>query len=143
MEKDLGAPDIRIHYIRVTNGLDQPFTDRYDGIPVTILPNSSDNLQLDMAEHFFGYDKDRPDDPEMIESMFRHICKRQGWNTIDHLQTQLSGKTLAREKFEKLTIKPVIYRMVEEKPNLDEPIPADPQPLGEDELPALPKRKTG
>jgi hypothetical protein len=159
---DLGAPDLRIHYVRVTNNLDVPFTDRWDGIPVSIAPGKSDNLQLDMAAHFFGYGYNVPEDV-----MFRHVCKRQGWNTIDHLKVGDDGKTLAQQKFAKLQIVPVIYKMVEVKPDLDQPIPADPQPpvvpsngggydtpppltvtvdkppVDPDELPPLPKRKTG
>ena len=135
MQRDLGAPDMRIHYVRVTNNLDVDFTDRYDGVPVTIEAGSADNLQLDMAAHFFGYDYE-----VSREVMFRHVCKRQGWNTIEYLKVNpKTGKTLAQEQFDKIDIRPVIYRMVEEKPNLDEPIPAD--PLAADELPALPKRK--
>ncbi len=136
MEKpDLGAPDLRIHYVRVTNNLDVPFTDRWDGIPVSIPPGKADNLRLDMAAHFFGYGYGI--DPEV---MFRHICKRQGWNTPKHLETDKSGKTLARRLFDKIAIVPVIYKMVEVEPDTDEPIPADPQI---EELPPLPKRKAG
>jgi hypothetical protein len=142
--RDLGAPDLRIHYVRVTNNLDVPFTDRWDGIPVTLEPGKSDNLQLDMAAHFFGYGYEV--DPEV---MFRHVCKRQGWNTIEHLKPGASGKPLARELFDKLSIVPVIYKMVEVKADTDAPIPADPEmpPIGKaapiEDIPPLPKRKTG
>lgn len=129
---DLAEHGLRIHYIKVTNNLDVPFTDRWDGIPVTLEPGKSDTLQLDMAAHFFGYGYQVPTDV-----MFRHVCKRQGWNTIDHLKVQPSGKTLAQELFAKLLIVPVIYKMVEVEPDTDAPIPAD--PLADNELPALPK----
>ena len=134
---DLGAPDLRIHYVRVTNHLDVPFTDRWDGIPVTLEPGKADNLQLDMAAHFFGYGYQVPN-----EVMFRHVCKRQGWNTPAHLKVGDSGKTLAQELFAKLSIVPVIYKMVEVEPDTDAPIPAEPE-LGDNDLPALPKRKAG
>lgn len=133
---DLGAPDLRIHYVRVTNNLDVPFTDRWDGIPVTLEPGKKDNLQLDMAAHFFGYHYGV--DPEV---MFRHICKRQGWNTPAHIKPGESGKSLAREMFDKLKIEPVVYKVVEVEPDTDAPIPAE--PLAENDLPALPKRKAG
>ena len=133
---DLGATDIRTHYIRLTNNGKIAFTDRHDGVPVCIEPGKSDNFPLDMAAHFFGYHLDATND-----AMFRHTCKRQGWNTPAHLIKQESGKTLAEELFASLEIKPVIYRMVEEKPDIDQPIPADPQiPV---ELPPLPKRQKG
>lgn len=120
-QRDLGAGDIRIHYLRVTNKSDADFTDRFDGTPITIDARSSQNLQLDMAAHLFGYAFNVPK-----EVMFRHVCKRQGWNTPEYLKIQPSGKSLAQEKFDLFDIKPVIYKMVEEKPDLDQPIPADP-----------------
>jgi hypothetical protein len=140
---DLGAPDIRSHYVRLTNNGKEPFTDMHDGVPVKIMPGDADNFPLDMAAHFFGYGLDVPRDV-----MFRHTCKRQGWNTPKHLVEQPSGKTLAEELFGALEIRPVIYRMVEEKdPDLDRPIPADPDAVLDrerTEMPALPKaRKTG
>jgi hypothetical protein len=131
---DLGAPDIRIHYIRVTNNSDKPYTDRYDGVPVTLEAGRSDNLPLDMAAHMFGYVYGVTEDV-----MFRHTCKRQGWNTPAHLQIRESGKTLAQELFGQIEIKPVIYKMVEEKPDLDSPIPADPDPA-QDIAPLPPRR---
>ncbi len=141
MEKpDLGAPDLRIHYIKVVNRNNFPFTDRWDGIPVAVMPGKNETLQLDMAAHFFGYYYGA--EPE---AMFRHTCKRQGWNTPKHLEVQPSGKTLAQELFAKVEITPVIYRMVEEKPDLDSPILADPAPPAEppaevSELPPSPRR---
>jgi hypothetical protein len=139
MEKpDLGSPDIRIHYVRVTNHATTAFTDRHDGVPVRLDPGASDNLPLDMAAHMFGYGYGVDQD-----TMFRHVCKRQGWNTPRHLEVQASGKTLAQENFAKLEIKPVIYKMVEERPNTDAPIPADPMPntvADVEDLPPLPKR---
>jgi hypothetical protein len=133
-DRDLGSPDLRIHYLRVTNHGDTDFTDMFDGIPITIEHGRSQNLQLDMAGHLFGYHYGAPDDV-----MFRHTCKRQGWNTKPHLERQASGKTLAEELFGKFEFKPVIYKMIEEKPDLDSPIPADPQIP--EEVPALPPRR--
>jgi hypothetical protein len=114
---------VRTKYVRVTNNGDTPFTDRHDGVPVRIDPGQSDNLPLDMAEHFFGYHDD-----VSAETMFRHVCKRQGWNTPAHIRQGESGKTVAQELFASLDIKPVVYRMVEERVDINEPIPADPQP---------------
>ena len=133
MEKpDLGSPDLRIHWVKVINNAETDYTDRYDGVPVVIEAGRSQNLQLDMAAHMFGYHYQVTPDV-----MFRHTCKRQGWNTPAHLVRQESGKTLAEELFGKLEIKPVVYKMVEEKPDLDAPIPADPVP---EEIAPLPKR---
>jgi hypothetical protein len=142
---DLGAPDIQRHYVRLTNNGKIDFTDRHDGVPVCVEPGRTENFPLDMAAHFFGYHLDATAD-----QMFRHTCKRQGWNTPAHLVKQESGKTLAEELFASLKIEPVIYRLVEQKPYLDAPIAADPQPpvlqppkLDKDELPPLPKRHKG
>jgi hypothetical protein len=122
-QHEITAPDVRLHYVRLTNHLDVPFTDRHDGVPVSIGPGKSDNFPLDMAAHFFGNVMDP-------EASFRHVCKRQGWNTPNHLKASEAdpSKSVAEYMFSKLEIKPVIYKMVEEKPDLDEAIPADPQP---------------
>jgi hypothetical protein len=118
----------RINYVRVTNGLAVPYTDRYDGVPVTIPPGKSENLPLDMAAHFFGFSVGV--EPE---TMFRHVCKRQGWNTPQYVQQNAeTHKTLAREYFDKLKIEPVVYKMVPvDDPDPREPIPADPQMNGD------------
>src|ERR1700679_803456 len=134
---DLGSPDLRIHYLRVTNKGDKDFTDMYDGVPITIEAGRAQNLPLDMAAHLFGYGYEvKPD------AMFRHTCKRQGWNTKAHIEKQDNGKTLAENLFVQFELKPVIYKMVEQEPDLDAPIPADPKVPDElpDELPALPRR---
>lgn len=130
------APQFRIHYVRITNHGDVPFNDRHDGVPVSVPPGKSENLPLDMAAHFFGYAYGVP--PEV---MFKHVCKRQGWNTPAHLVRDDSGKSLAERLFAKLDIQSVTYKMVEEKVNTDAPIPADPDPKSDaDALPALPSR---
>lgn len=115
---------VRVHYVRVTNGLDIPFTDRHDGVPVTIPAGKSENLPLDMAAHFFGYAYEA--DPEM---MMRHICRRQGWNTPDFVkQNPDTRKTLAQEYFGKLKIEPVMYKLVPvEAGDPQKPVPAEPK----------------
>jgi hypothetical protein len=130
---------VRTKYVRVTNGLDVPWTDRHDGVPVQLEPGRSDNYPCDMAEHFFGYR-----DGATAESMFRHTAKRQGWNTPAHTKVGESGKMLAREMFDRLTIEPVYYRLVEERVDTEQPIPADPQiPDASEDVPAfLPRDKS-
>lgn len=131
------AERFRIHYVKITNNGDVAFNDRHDGVPVCIEPGKSDNLPLDMAAHFFGYAYGVPK-----EVMFKHVCKRQGWNTPAHLVRDANGKSLAERLFAKLDIQSIVYRMVEEAVNEDAPIPADPAPpkLGADDLPALPRK---
>lgn len=116
--------EVRIKNVRVTNGLDVPFTDRYDGIPLRLLPGESRSLQLDMAAHFFGYHAGATP-----EHMMRHICKRQGWNGAEYInQNPENQKTRAQELFEKLRIEPVMYKLVEVQQDPTIAIPADPQP---------------
>ena len=112
----------RLKYVRVTNGLAFPFTDRHDGVPVTIMPGKSENLPLDMAAHFFGSNFD----PHV---MFRHVAKRQGWNTPEYVkQNPDTHKSLAQEYFDLLKIEPVNYKLVEEKlADPRTPVPADPE----------------
>ena len=123
---------VRLKYVRITNGLDVPFTDRYDGVPITIAPGKSENLPLDMALHFFGYHYG-------IEpiAMFRHIAKRQGWNTPAFVkQNPETQKSLAQEYFDKLKIEPVSYRLVpEDAPDPRKPVPAEQSIQSDDEEP--------
>jgi hypothetical protein len=112
----------RVRYVKVTNGLEVPFTDRHDGVPITIMPGRSENLPLDMAAHILGYHPDV--EPE---TMFRYICRRQGWNTPKHvLQNDDSQKSVAREYFDKLKIEPIEFKLVPaEKPDPRAPVPAE------------------
>lgn len=123
---------VRVQYVRITNGLDFPFTDRHDGVPVMIMPGKSENLPLDMAAHFFGFSPDAK--PDM---MLRHIAKRQGWNTPEFVkQNPDTRKTLAQEYFDKLKIEPVMYKMVPvEKPDPRKPVPADQEMITDDTEP--------
>ena len=119
---DIG--EARVHYVRVTNGLAVPFTDRYDGVPVTLPPGKTENIPLDMAAHFFGYH------PGVERAtMLRHVARRQGWNTPDFdKQNPDTQKTLAEDYFDKLKIEPVMYKLVQvEEPDPKRPVPADPE----------------
>ena len=112
----------RVKYVKITNGLDVPFTDRHDGVPITIMPGKSENLPLDMAAHILGYHPDI--EPE---TMFRYICRRQGWNTPAHVQQNPdTQKTIAQEYFAKLKIEPVAYKLVPAAdPDPRQPVPAE------------------
>jgi hypothetical protein len=113
----------RIHYVRVTNGLKTAFTDRYDGVPVIIPPGKSTNLELSIAAHLLGYQPGVDD-----EAMFRHVSRRQGWNTADYAKPDDDDpdKTRARALFDKLKIEAVAYKMVPvDDPDPRKPIPAD------------------
>ena len=122
----------RIHYVRVQNNGDEPFKDMYDGVPITIPAHGDTNLKPDMAAHLFGYF-----DGATKEQMFKYTSKRQGWNTQEHLK-RVGNKTVAEKMFDKFDIKQVAYRMVEDTPDLEAPIPADPGVP--DELPTLPNK---
>lgn len=131
--------NVRVHYVRVVNNLPFPFTDRHDGVPVTIPTGKSENLPLDMAAHFFGYVH------HGIEKavLFRHTAKRQGWNTPEFTKVDPdTGKSKAETYFDMLRLEPVIYKMVPVEPAADTaaPIPADPG-LDDDETPRNPRQK--
>lgn len=121
----------RLRYVKVTNNADTPFVDMFDGIPVTIDPHDSQNIQPEQAFHFFGYTEDAKK-----EQMVLHTSKRRGWNTSAHLVKDDSGKTLAERLFEQLTIEPVVFKLVEEPLDADKPIPAEGS--GEDGVEAAP-----
>lgn len=130
--------NVRVHYVRVVNNLPFAFSDRHDGVPVTIPPGKSENLPLDMAAHFFGYTH------HGIEKavLFRHIAKRQGWNTPDFIKIDPdTGKSKAETYFDMLRLEPVIYKMVPAEPaDLALPVPADQSPE-DDDLPQKPRQK--
>jgi hypothetical protein len=132
------AEQVRVKYIRILNRGDKDFTDRYDGIPVVIDAGGSENLNVEWAAHIFGYREGATK-----ADMLRHTSKRQGWNTTAYLAKDESGRTLAERLFDALEIIPITYKLVEDKPNLEEPIPADREALAEDELPALPQKTSG
>jgi hypothetical protein len=112
----------RIQYVRVTNGLGVTFTDRYDGVPVRIPAGKTENLPPDMAAHFFGPNID--DDA----ATFRHVQKRQGWNTPEFLKADDDGRNLAQRNFDKLKIEAVMYKLVPvDAPDPRQPVPADPE----------------
>ena len=116
-----------------------PFTDRHDGVPVTIQPGKSENLPIEMAAHFFAFSPGV--EPEV---MFRHICKRQGWNTPEYVQQNPdTHKTKAREYFDRLKIEAISYKLVPvDDPDPRKPVPADPEYTvpGEVEYDAPPAR---
>lgn len=114
----------RVEYVRVTNGLDAPFVDRWDGVPVTIEPGESKKISPEMAFHFFGYHPNAS-----REEMFRHTAKRHGWNTKEFIEIDPeSKKTKAETWFSKVKLAPVVYKLVPADPDdPQKPIPADPE----------------
>jgi hypothetical protein len=114
----------RIEYVRLTNNLPFAFTDRYDGVPFTVLPGKSENFPADVAAHFFGYD-------QSPAAQMRHVAKRQGWNTPEFVKVdEATGKNKAQAYFDMLEIKQIAYKLVPVEDGLGrprEPIPADPE----------------
>jgi hypothetical protein len=118
------AEDVRVRYVRVTNNTDAVWSDRHDGVPVTLKPGDSENIPLDMAAHFFGYSTNvKP------VTMLAHMARRQGWNAGDFVvQDPAVRARLADEFFDKFRIEPVSYRLVPDheppKRKASEPVPA-------------------
>jgi hypothetical protein len=109
--------------VRVTNGLEQNYSDRYDGVPVEFAPGETKTLDLETAAHLFGWHPGAS-----VETVTRYIGKRQGWNSTAHLARDGSGKTLAERMGALIRFEPVFYKVVEENPDPNAPVPADPQP---------------
>ncbi|HEX8838357.1 MAG TPA: hypothetical protein VF748_15545 [Candidatus Acidoferrum sp.] len=112
--------DQRLNYVKVTNKSDEPYVDMFDGIPVTIEPGGFQNIRPEQALHFFGYVEGATK-----REMLGHTAKRKGWNTSAHLAVDDSGKSLAERMFDKLVIEPITFKLVEEVPAVDAPIPAE------------------
>ena len=117
--------DVRVRYVRVVNNTDKVWSDRHDGVPVTLQPGDSENIPLDMAAHFFGYHANvKP------VTMLSHMARRQGWNSGDFtVQDPAVRQRLADEFFAKFQIEPVSYRLVPEhevepKRRSSAPVPA-------------------
>ena len=125
---------VRIKYLRVFNLGEAMFTDRHDGVPLRIKGGESKHVPLNVALHIFGWH------PEATpEQLFKHIQRRQGWNTPAYLAVDETGKTLAEKKFAELKIEPVLYKLVEVERDGSVPIPADPE-LPEEAPRSAPRR---
>ena len=136
MEQEIQAPseNARVRYVRVTNLGETQFSDRHNGVPLRIQPGESRNVPLEPAAHIFGWGMDVA--PEV---MFRHVQRRQGWNTPKFLEQDETGKTLAEKNFAKLRIEAVLYKLVEVERDPKAPIAADPEVPAE-ESPRPPRR---
>jgi hypothetical protein len=116
------AADVRVRYVRVYNGTDEVWSDRYDGVPITLQPGDTQDLDLAMALHFFGY-------APGVEpaTMLLHIAGRTArtdgdWGSI---RADLQMRRRVAEKFfEKFTIEPISFKLVEEQPAVQQPVPA-------------------
>jgi len=128
------SEQVRIKYLRVFNLGETMFTDRHDGVPLRIKPGESKHVPLNVALHIFGW---RPE--ATPDELFRHIQRRQGWNTPKFLEVDATGKTLAEKKFAELKIEPVLYKLVEVERDGSAPIPADPE-LPEEAPRSAPRR---
>jgi len=99
-----------IQSVRVTNTNDFKIVDRFDGVPYEFEPGKGLAIPLDAAYHIFGWSHGATD-----EQVFAHTQRRFGWNTPAMIDANRD-----RRFFSKLKIEPVVYRMVEVKPD-DQP----------------------
>lgn len=131
----MSDPADTIHKVRVVNRNKFAIRDRWDGIPVELLPGRPLSLSPEVAAHILGY-------PGEVEDMHRHMARRWGWNLPHHIAVDDDGLMLwqrlcmnievSTEKFE--------LRRVDVDPN--EPIPADGDDIRVHEPPpAVPRRK--
>jgi hypothetical protein len=99
-----------IQSVRVTNSNDFKIVDRFDGVPYEFEPGKGLAIPLDAAFHIFGWTHGATE-----EQVFQHTQRRFGWNTPSMVQGNID-----RKFFSRLKIEPVVYRMVEVKPD-DQP----------------------
>jgi hypothetical protein len=118
---------VRVRYVRVTNGTEEVWSDRYDGVPVMLMPGESKDLALDMALHFFGY-APGADAATMLLHMAGRWAKTDGdWGSI-RADAQMR-KRVAEEFFKRFRIEPIVFKLVEERRGAapEAPVPADDQ----------------
>ena len=111
----------RLQYVKVTNGFDTPYSDMFDGVPVTIDPGDSQNTLPEQAFHFFGYVPGAN-----RQQMARHTARRMGWNSPAHIQPDEKGVPLYERMFEKIGLEPVTFKLVPaDDVDTAKPIPAE------------------
>jgi hypothetical protein len=105
--------DVRVRHVRVTNGTDEVWTDRYDGVPLTLQPGDTQTIPLDMALHFFGY-APGVDQATMLMHVANRTAKTDGeWGSIR--ADPALRKRVAEKFFQKFQIEPVSFKLVEEE----------------------------
>src|SRR6202049_605411 len=107
--------------VRVINHNPFAISDRFDGVPFEFQPEEPVNIPPDAAAHFFGW----PGQADLIRA---YIAKRRGWNTIDDIKRDETGKMRWEGWAEKIEITHIQFDLVPRDPSV--PIPAD---VGQDE----------
>lgn len=103
--------------VEVTNGLEFPIEDRFDGIPIIIPPGGKITLNPAQAMHCFGY-------PGEFADMARHMAKRYGWQGREYLKHNEKREPIYHEMAAKVVFEPIFYDLVPRRRGND-PIPAD------------------
>lgn len=111
--------------IKVTNGNDVTFEDRYDGILYKIPAKGKVNLPYDAAVHIFGVDFENGQIDR--DAIFTHLGRRWGWNR-SFLKNKDEDKNKfrdqAKEMFEKIEFNVISMVMVETDVTEDGLVPA-------------------
>ena len=92
----------RVQHVKITNRNTFVIRDGFDGIAYVFLPGKDVTVPMAVARHIFGFHLEATE-----QEVFGYVSKRFGWNRPDH-QDQ------ARVYFDNISIKPVIFRVVEE-----------------------------
>lgn len=116
--EDLTKPLLQV---RIINRNDFRIVDRFNGVRYVFEPGKPLQVSPAVAGHVFGFKPwDGCDTDEKVEeAMIRYAAKRHGWNRValDNDPDGIELK-LARERFAKIDIEPVRFKIVED----DEPV---------------------
>lgn len=113
---DMSVEKPSFQMVKVTNHNPFPLIDRFDGVPFEFKPEEPLSIPPDAAAHFFGW----PGEPELVRS---YIAKRHGWNTLDDIKRDETGKMRWEGWVENIEITHVLFDLIQRDP--DAPIPAD------------------
>ena len=129
-----------IERVRVSNLNLFEIRDRHDGVPYEFPAGSTVVIQLDAAQHIFGFPGDTQD-------MHMHIARRFGWNRPEHYAAEPDG-TLPWQRMARNVQLAVEHYEVRRIHAAGAPIPAEeageaPDMLGLNIDPPAPRRKSG
>lgn len=105
--------------IKVLNKNKTEIVDYFDGIAYKFPPNIAINIPAEVAQHIFGVVF--PEDIETCNSdafratIFLNLQRRWGWNLHD-----IEKLAAAKESFNNIILAPVVFKLVEREPKLEE-----------------------
>lgn len=92
----------KVHHVKIKNMNPFPIRDAFDGVTYLFPPNHFVTVPMQVARHIFGFHLEATE-----VDVFNHITRRFGWNRPDMADQ-------ARTYFNNISIRPVIFRVVEQ-----------------------------